>query len=67
MDWKEKIRDLKQQFEEFWEPKNIQRGAAAEGRRPPFVGAAVKGRRSYFSGLNDRQGLLNEPNQSDCC
>ena len=31
---KGKIRDLKQQFEEFWEQKNLQRGAAAEGRRP---------------------------------
>ena len=28
MDWKEQIQDLKQQFEEFWEPTNIQRGAA---------------------------------------
>ena len=33
-DWKEKIQDLQQQFEEFWEQKKIQRGAAAEGRRP---------------------------------
>ena len=33
---KGKIRDLKQQFEEFWEQKNIQRGATAEGRRPPL-------------------------------
>ena len=29
MDWKEKIRDLKQQFEEFWEPKNIRHRACA--------------------------------------
>ena len=36
MNRKEKIRDLKQQFEEFREQKTIQRGAAAEGRRPPL-------------------------------
>ena len=33
-DWKEKIQGLQQQFEEFWEQKNLQRGATAEGRRP---------------------------------
>ena len=30
--------------------RNLQRGAAAEGRRPPFVGAAAGGRRTYYAG-----------------
>ena len=37
MDWKEKIRDLKQQFEEFWE-RHLQRGAGRFSAPPPFVG-----------------------------
>ena len=39
MDWKEKIRDLKQMFEEFLERnKNLQRGAGRFSAPPPFVG-----------------------------
>ena len=36
MDWKEKIRDLSTSLNNFGSLKNIQRGAAAFGRRPPL-------------------------------
>ena len=35
---KEKIRDLRQQFEEFWEQQKPTKG----GGPPPFVGASLK-------------------------
>ena len=35
-DWKEKIRDLSTSLNNFGSLKNIQRGAAAFGRRPPL-------------------------------
>ena len=60
---------IKQQSDSFCSFKNpvgekigTYKDKGGGGRRPPppFVGAAAKGRRSYFAGLNDRQGLLNE-------
>ena len=35
------------------------RGAAAEGRRPPFIGAAAGGRRSYIGVLLSQMMSLN--------
>ena len=37
IDWKEKVRHLKQQFEKNWERKNLQRGRGALAPRPPLL------------------------------
>ena len=42
MDQKEKIRDLKQQFEEFWEPTKTAKKPTKGGAPPPFVGVSIK-------------------------
>ena len=45
--------------------RNLQRGAARFSAPPPFVGAAAKGRRSYFGGLlSDRVSWTNKMNQT---